>query len=490
MCRPRQARCTRPAALDPELLLGCPRTPACRYYEHLGSRLPVVVVSDSLAQQFGGDSGRGGGSLSGLAAHDQQPPPQQQVATAAPQLGRAREDEDEDPELDALLRQMHVGAPAASGGAGDNIASLLDSLGIGGDEPGGAEAAPLCQLSGQPEQLPPPEQTPGAAAASKAPLLLDPGVHILSAADYFGGCWGHVPAVVDVFESIQQQSKAGEAASSGAGGGGAFRPHLSAAAMEAGLAAGALLAGTLSASRRVRGEASVAVGGGRVLVVAGWAAMNRAVHGDRVAVRLLPREQWHTIGAAGPGGSGAGGGADGDGGGAEEEEVEEEEEHDLLAATGAGEADVAADEAHGGGDELADPLVGTRAGLATGPAAVGLVSGWTQGVAAKGGAAGQPLRRCPSHVAPAAGRAAGRRRSRRRQRRRRPAADGRGCGHSAALVRGGGGLHIRRRRAGPCRQAGQRQAGAAWAVGDAFVVGAGGRHGMVKGGAGMYACCM
>ena len=252
----------------------------------------------------------------------------------------------EDTELDALLQRMHVGGassgPAAAAAVGaaseDDIGRLLDALGIGGGERGPPPALPLARA--QP------------SAATHVPLLLHRGVHILSAANYFGGCWGHDADVADVFDSIQQ-SKAEEAAGDARPGAGTagFRPHLSGAALEAGLAAGSLLAGTLAVSRRVRDEATVAAGG-RMLLITGRTAMNRAVHGDRVAVRLLPREQWRLAVATGTPGAGEGqAGEDG------EAEEEEEEEHELLAAAGDGEADAAADVALGGHDEAADPVV-------------------------------------------------------------------------------------------------------------------------------------
>lgn len=336
----------------------------------------MVVVSDALAAQFGAP-GSGTQQAAGQQAAGQQ-------AAAG----------DEDAELEALLQQMDIGrstggGPSGGGSSGAalgtatggwgsgsggvtssaaapdaSIAGLLDSLGIG-DEPA-AQAGPVQQVQ-QAQQGQQAQQAPAApSAASYSPLDVEPGVHILSTAAYWGGVWGHVPAVADVFDSVQQ-SKAEEARQGGGGGG--FLPHLSHAAMEAGLASGALLSGTLCVSRRVPGEATVAVGGGRQLLISGRAALNRAIHGDRVAVRLLPREQWRPAAElaapAAAGGSAAG---------AAEEEGEADE-HDLLAATGDGEAGVAADgaaEAADGEDEPLDAVVGAARrfpGLAIGPVA-------------------------------------------------------------------------------------------------------------------------
>ena len=282
--------------------------PVHRYYEHVGRRLPVVVLSDALAEQFGAAAGTGsaGGGGGGAAATRAQAAQQARQAQHAEPAGEA-----EDAELEALLSQMQIGggstkassgtagagaaagpaAAAAAGGAGggrdQGIACLLDSLGLG-HAPAMAAAAPP-----PPPQPPAQQQLQPARQPPVQPLALEPGVHILSALDYWGGCWGHLPAAADVLDSLvqsraaegqqqqQQQSREG-----GGVGGDAFWPHLSSAALEAGLASGALLAGTLAVSRRLRDDATVTVGG-QQLLVSGRSGVNRAVHGDRVAVRLL-----------------------------------------------------------------------------------------------------------------------------------------------------------------------------------------------------------
>lgn len=319
----------------------------CRYYEHLGRRLPVVVVSDSLAAQLGGED-----------AQQQRRQQQQQAGQGRPFLGAGQappgcDEGSDDAELDALLQQMHVGAAAAParqhGGSSTqapapdqaSIASLLDSLVLDGGQ--------------QPAAQPP------AAASGPQPLQLGPGVRVLSAAAYFGGCWGHVPAVADAADALQLARAGADEAGRGSSGV-AYPPHLSSAALEAGLAAGSLLSGTLSVSRRARGEASVAVGGGRSLLVVGREAMNRAVHGDRVALRLLPREQWRRGGEGQPAGEEEGGEEAGEG--------REEGLHDLMAGTGDGEADVEPDAPPGEGEgEGQDPLV--RGGGRLAPGLVG-----------------------------------------------------------------------------------------------------------------------
>ena len=307
-----------------------------------------MVVSDALAQQFGAPP---------RPSSSAQQPHQQQ---AGPGPGPSEEG---DAELEALLQQLQIGSTglsslsgagaaaarstAAASGAGRTngghagFGSLLASLGIGDADP--RLPPPLAQ---QQEQ----QQLHAAAPPPSSPRALEPGVHILSAADYFGSCWGHVPAVADVFDSIQQSQAEAQQQQGQASSGGGFRPHPSLAGMEAGLASGALLAGTLCASRRVPGEATVNVGAGRQLLLSGRAALNRAVHGDRVAVRLLPREQWRPAAelAAAPAAAGAAGEEGG--------EAPDEHEHDLLATAGDGEADVAADEAREAAAGDGEPL--------------------------------------------------------------------------------------------------------------------------------------
>lgn len=82
-------------------------------------------------------------------------------------------------------------------------------------------------------------------------------------------------------------------AAGGAGGGAAGDEHLGDEAIEAGLRNGTIMEGRLTVSSHAFTEGVVDVGGalGRVLVL-GRDAMCRAVHGDDVAVMLLPRAEW------------------------------------------------------------------------------------------------------------------------------------------------------------------------------------------------------
>ena len=89
---------------------------------------------------------------------------------------------------------------------------------------------------------------------------------------------------------------------------------------------------------------AVRIGGGelggmsRQVLVSGRASINRAVHGDTVAVRLLPRGQWRSVGAVASSAPAA------------------EDQHDLLAAAAAGDGTETA------ADEAAEPGVAAAAG--------------------------------------------------------------------------------------------------------------------------------
>eukprot|EP00887_Chlorella_sp_A99_P003744 scaffold7.g3744.t1 len=309
---------------------------AAEWYDaHLGCRLPIVILSDQLAARFGTETqaAASGGERQAAAGGDAQ---QQHGGGGA---------SDEDEELEALLRQMDVGGSGGAAAAG--LGSLLEGLSLGGAGGAGAALAAAAATGG------------GGSAAAPGGGPLGPGVHTLSAAQYFAaggvggssaagtasaaGLFAHPTAVLDIYDSIaqslaEQEEAAAAAAGAGAAAGAAAAgagsaPHLGAAAVEAGLRGGTLLQGTLAVSRRNPQEATVRIGGGelggagRQVLVSGRTALNRAVHGDSVAVRLLPREQWRPLAIAAEAAPG-------------------EDEGDLLAAAAGGDgAETAADEA-------------------------------------------------------------------------------------------------------------------------------------------------
>ena len=285
------------------------------YRQHLNGTLPIVVLSDRLAGQLcsaGGDNAEQQKSCSRVSRS-------RESEAAAAAATTTTTTEEEDAELEALLRQMHVGAAISSDRAAGALGSLLSSPMLGGGPTSGGTPMQL-QLQQQRRRVTKP---------------VEPGVHIMSAAEYFGGI-ALPPAVLDIYDSIAQSlAEDKEAASWGkvGGSGPAFPPHISQAALEAGLQDGSLLQGKLSMSRRDTSEGSVRIGSGelggagRQLLVSGRAALNRAVHGDTVVVRLLPREQWRPLDAT----AGA---------------APLEDEHDMMAAAAGGDgAETAADEA-------------------------------------------------------------------------------------------------------------------------------------------------
>eukprot|EP00798_Chlamydomonas_sp_ICE-L_P016297 gene16297-22485_t len=152
------------------------------------------------------------------------------------------------------------------------------------------------------------------------PSDLPPGVRVVSTQECFTSLWGHCQAVADLFDSLNQAKKQeGDGVGPPATGGevsykqyctqqvleeglaaGEFLRAMinevrdEGEVLEEGLAAGGFLRGSFQVSKRNPFEAVVQVGSssdsqlGRLIQVSGRAAMNRAMHGDTVAVRLLP----------------------------------------------------------------------------------------------------------------------------------------------------------------------------------------------------------
>ena len=233
------------------------------YFQHGGGRLSVVVLSDKLAAQFGeqcsssSSAGGGGGGSTPQARSGWSPgeapqaQPQSAVGMESSQPG------DDDAELEALLRQMDVrlgsssSSATGSGGASRSamLEGLLEGLSLGGPAAAGRPAVGAAA-------------DPCGGPISAGSSVLEPGVHILSASQYFSGTVGaaHPPAVQDIYDSIAQslaeQQEAAAAKGSAGGGGAGQPPHLSAAAIEAGLQAASLLQGKLSVSRRNAQEAT------------------------------------------------------------------------------------------------------------------------------------------------------------------------------------------------------------------------------------------
>jgi exosome complex exonuclease DIS3/RRP44 len=71
-----------------------------------------------------------------------------------------------------------------------------------------------------------------------------------------------------------------------------YAPHLTEEEMRAGVASGALLKGVFDVNRDYWSEGSVSIAGRGRVFVPSFHAMNRAIHGDTVVVRMLPQDQW------------------------------------------------------------------------------------------------------------------------------------------------------------------------------------------------------
>jgi DIS3-like exonuclease 1 len=185
---------------------------------------------------------------------------------------------------DALAAQLGVadegaGPAGAGGGADTELAALLGELGIGG----GAAPAPA--------PAPAPPVLPAAAS----------GVEVLGAAAYFRRFYADDSAIMGVVESVEASRRAAAEAAAAGRGAGAAR-ELTAAEVDAALARGELLRGELRVSAFDRERGGVApAGGGAPVAVLGRAAMGRAMHGDTVALRLLPRARWARLDDAGAG---------------------------------------------------------------------------------------------------------------------------------------------------------------------------------------------
>ncbi|EFJ50680.1 hypothetical protein VOLCADRAFT_88450 [Volvox carteri f. nagariensis] len=136
------------------------------------------------------------------------------------------------------------------------------------------------------------------------------GVTVLSAAEYVSRYWPPGSPVSELYDSLMAAKLATTAGDGGGGGGrgrggdAAYTPHLTQQEVEEGLAAGVLMRGVVHVSRRNPREAVVELGHGpdaalgRLVRVSGRAALNRAMEGDVVAVRLLQQGGPHSAAAA------------------------------------------------------------------------------------------------------------------------------------------------------------------------------------------------
>uniref|UniRef100_M4AH06 DIS3-like exonuclease 1 n=1 Tax=Xiphophorus maculatus TaxID=8083 RepID=M4AH06_XIPMA len=114
--------------------------------------------------------------------------------------------------------------------------------------------------------------------------------------EYLQSFWPALQAAQDLYGSVRQALQEKEADSSQR----EFPEHLPAQVLEAGIKSGRFVQGTLNVSKhRAQNEAFVTSDGlssksplSAGVLVAGSKSRNRAVHGDLVAVELLPRVEW------------------------------------------------------------------------------------------------------------------------------------------------------------------------------------------------------
>ncbi|XP_069572035.1 DIS3-like exonuclease 1 [Brachyistius frenatus] len=126
---------------------------------------------------------------------------------------------------------------------------------------------------------------------------LSSGVFVVSVQDYLQNFWPELQAAHELLGSISQalQEKEGEDSER------EFAEHLPAEVLEAGIKSGRYITGTLNVSKhRAQSEAAVTTDGlsgknkdlSSGVLVFGSRNRNRAVHGDAVAVELLPKTEW------------------------------------------------------------------------------------------------------------------------------------------------------------------------------------------------------
>ncbi|XP_026175727.1 DIS3-like exonuclease 1 isoform X1 [Mastacembelus armatus] len=126
---------------------------------------------------------------------------------------------------------------------------------------------------------------------------LNSGVCVLSIQDYLQRFWKQLDAAHELYSSISQalQEKESEGSEK------EYAEHLPAEILEAGIKSGRYISGTLNVDKhRAQTEASIMTEGfsnkntdvSLCVLVRGGKNRNRAVHGDLVAVELLPKREW------------------------------------------------------------------------------------------------------------------------------------------------------------------------------------------------------
>ncbi|XP_060611346.2 DIS3-like exonuclease 1 [Anolis sagrei] len=124
------------------------------------------------------------------------------------------------------------------------------------------------------------------------------GVFVISFKDYLDNFWPDLKAAHELFESVLQSRRESEGQESG---GKEYAEHIPSEALVAGIKSGRFLQGVLNVNKhRAQVEAFVRLQGSSNkekdlttdVLIHGTKARNRAIHGDVVAVELLPRSEW------------------------------------------------------------------------------------------------------------------------------------------------------------------------------------------------------
>ncbi|KAG9260850.1 DIS3-like exonuclease 1 isoform X1 [Astyanax mexicanus] len=126
---------------------------------------------------------------------------------------------------------------------------------------------------------------------------LNSGVYVISTREYLETFWPDLQAAQELYTSISQalQERESEATEK------EYTEHLPAEVLEAGIKSGRYIQGTLSVNKhRAQHEAFVRFEGSSSknadlnsdILISGGKLRNRAIHGDLVAVELLPRGEW------------------------------------------------------------------------------------------------------------------------------------------------------------------------------------------------------
>uniref|UniRef100_A0A3Q3G4H8 DIS3-like exonuclease 1 n=1 Tax=Kryptolebias marmoratus TaxID=37003 RepID=A0A3Q3G4H8_KRYMA len=122
---------------------------------------------------------------------------------------------------------------------------------------------------------------------------LNSGVFVISLEDYLQDFWPDLKAAQDLYSSISQALQEKEAEDSQR----EFPEHLPAEVLEAGIKSGRYIQGSLKVSKhRAQNEAFInndsLFSKNTGVLVFGSKSRNRAIHGDLVAVELLPKSEW------------------------------------------------------------------------------------------------------------------------------------------------------------------------------------------------------